>query len=61
MLTRGRKARKEDAVLPEEEIKDPFVLEFLDLKDKYTEIDLEGVVLSWRSMLRERSQEKENA
>ena len=34
MLTRGRKARPEDQVLPEEEIKDPFVLEFLDLKDE---------------------------
>jgi predicted nuclease of restriction endonuclease-like (RecB) superfamily len=28
-------------VLPEEEIKDPFVLEFLDLKDEYSESDLE--------------------
>ena len=36
MLTRGQKARPEDAVLPEEEIKDPFVLEFLDLKDEYS-------------------------
>jgi len=30
-----------DAALPEEEIKDPFVLEFLDLKDEYSESDLE--------------------
>ena len=30
-----------DAVVPEEEIKDPFVLEFLDLKDEYSESDLE--------------------
>ncbi len=41
MLTRGRKARPEDRVLPEEGIKDPFVLEFLDLKDEYSESDLE--------------------
>lgn len=30
-----------DAVVPEEEIKDPFVLEFLNLKDEYSESDLE--------------------
>lgn len=30
MLTKGRRARSEDNVLPEEEIKDPFVLEFLN-------------------------------
>ncbi len=31
----------EDTVVPEEEIKDPFVLEFLNLKDEYSESDLE--------------------
>ena len=45
MLTRGRKARPEDLVLPEEEIKDPFVLEFLDLKDEYSESDLEEALI----------------
>ena len=45
MLTRGRKARPEDRVLPEEEIKDPFVLEFLDLKDEYSENDLEEALI----------------
>ena len=45
MLTRGRKARPEDRVLPEEEIKDPFVLEFLDLKDEYSESDLEEALI----------------
>ena len=45
MLTRGRKARPEDHVLPEEEIKDPFVLEFLDLKDEYSESDLEEALI----------------
>ena len=45
MLTRGRRARPEDAVLPEEEIKDPFVLEFLDLKDEYSESDLEEALI----------------
>ena len=45
MLTRGRRARSEDHVLPEEEIKDPFVLEFLDLKDEYSESDLEEALI----------------
>ena len=32
---------RRDAVLPEEAIKDPFVLEFLGLKDEYSESELE--------------------
>ena len=32
VLEKGEKPRTEDLVLPEDEIKDPFVLEFLDLK-----------------------------
>ncbi len=46
VLTRGRQARLEDRVLPEEEIKDPFVLEFLDLKDEYSENDLEDALIA---------------
>ena len=34
MLKKGEKAQPEDTVTPEDEIKDPFVLEFLDLKDE---------------------------
>ena len=45
MLTKGRMPRNEDRVLPEEEIKDPFVLEFLDLKDEYSESDLEEALI----------------
>ena len=45
MLTSGSRARAEDAVLPEEEIKDPYVLEFLDLKDEYSESDLEEALI----------------
>ncbi len=45
MLTKGQKAQPEDRVLPEEEIKDPFVLEFLDLKDEYSEKDLEDALI----------------
>ncbi len=45
MLTKGEKPRPEDAVTPEEEIKDPFVLEFLGLKDEYSESDLEEALI----------------
>jgi predicted nuclease of restriction endonuclease-like (RecB) superfamily len=41
MLRKGSKAQTRDAVSAEEEIKDPFVLEFLGLKDEYSESDLE--------------------
>jgi predicted nuclease of restriction endonuclease-like (RecB) superfamily len=41
MLTKGMKPRPEDAVSPEEEIKEPLVLEFLGLKDEYSESELE--------------------
>ena len=34
-----------DLVTPEEAIKDPFVLEFLDLKDEYSESDLEEALI----------------
>ena len=45
MLTRGTKARPEDTVTPEEEIKDPFLLEFLNLKDEYSESELEHALI----------------
>ena len=45
MLLRGEARRAEDAVTPEEEIKDPFVLEFLGLKDEYSESDLEEALV----------------
>ena len=41
MLTKAGQSLSEDRVSPAEEIKDPFVLEFLDLKDEYSESDLE--------------------
>ena len=41
MLTEGQKSRHEDRV----EIKDPFVLEFLDLKDEYSESDLKEALI----------------
>jgi predicted nuclease of restriction endonuclease-like (RecB) superfamily len=45
MLTKGQKALPEDRVLPEEEIKDPYVFEFLGLKDEYSENDLEKALV----------------
>jgi len=45
MLEQGSRPRPEDAVTPEEELKDPFVLEFLDLKDEYSENDLEEALI----------------
>jgi predicted nuclease of restriction endonuclease-like (RecB) superfamily len=46
MLRKGSVAKPEDAVTPEEEIKSPYVLEFLGLKDEYSESDLEGALIS---------------
>lgn len=45
MLTKGSKAKPEDAMLPEEQIRDPYMLEFLDLKDEYSESDLEEALV----------------
>ena len=45
LLAQGGKVDPGDSVLPEEEIKDPFVLEFLDLKDEYSESALEAALI----------------
>lgn len=45
MLTKGAKPRPEDRVSAEEEVKDPLVLEFLNLKDEYSESELEEALL----------------
>lgn len=45
MLKKGTKSLPEDVLTPEEEIKDPFVLEFLNLKDEYSENDLEEALI----------------
>lgn len=45
MLHKGAVAKPEDAVSPEEQIKDPYVLEFLNLKDEYSESDIEEGLL----------------
>lgn len=45
MLKNGEKQRPEDTVSPEEEIKDPLVLEFLGLKDEYSENEMEEALI----------------
>ena len=45
MLRKGAKVRLEDAVAADEEVRDPLVLEFLGLKDEYSETDLEDALL----------------
>ncbi len=45
MLKKAEIAAPGDAVTPEEAIKDPFVLEFLDLKDEYSESELEDALI----------------
>jgi predicted nuclease of restriction endonuclease-like (RecB) superfamily len=45
LLRKGGKPRAEDAVSAEEEIRHPLVLEFLGLKDEYSETDLEEALI----------------
>jgi hypothetical protein len=46
MLRKGQVATPDDVVTPEEEIKQPYVLEFLNLKDEYSETDLEAALIA---------------
>ena len=46
MLDKGGQAAAADFVSPEEAIKDPIVLEFLGLKDEYSESDLEEALIN---------------
>jgi len=45
MLTKGAIAKPEDTVTPDEAVKDPYVLEFLNLKDEYSEVELEDALI----------------
>lgn len=45
MLVKGSVAKPEDAVTPTDAIKDPYVLEFLDLKYEYSESYLEAALI----------------
>jgi predicted nuclease of restriction endonuclease-like (RecB) superfamily len=46
MLRRGEAKIPGDVATPEEELKEPFVLEFLGLKDEYSETKLEAALIS---------------
>jgi predicted nuclease of restriction endonuclease-like (RecB) superfamily len=46
MLRKGHALVSGDGILPEEQMKDPYVLEFLDLKDEYSETDLEAALIA---------------
>lgn len=45
MLRKGAVARAGDSISADEEVRDPLVLEFLGLKDEYSETDLEEALL----------------
>jgi predicted nuclease of restriction endonuclease-like (RecB) superfamily len=45
MMTRGQVARPEDAMSLDDEVRDPYLLEFLDLKDEYSESELEEALV----------------
>lgn len=45
MLQKAEQAELGDSVTPEQALKDPFVLEFLNLKDEYSESDLEEALI----------------
>jgi len=45
MLKKGAKIKPEVVVTPEEEIKDPYILEFLGLKDEYSESEMEEALI----------------
>ena len=45
MLKKGAVPKPGDLVIPDEEIKDPYILEFLNLKDEYSENDLEQALI----------------
>lgn len=45
MLKKGASKKSSDRMTPEVEIKDPYVLEFLGLKDEYSENDLEEALI----------------
>jgi predicted nuclease of restriction endonuclease-like (RecB) superfamily len=45
ILSRGRKSKPEDAVSVDDEVRDPYVLEFLNLRDEYGESELEDALV----------------
>lgn len=45
LLGKAADVQRGDLITPEEAIRDPFVLEFLDIKDEYSESDLEEALV----------------
>lgn len=45
ILEKGRVQKPEDAITLQEQIRDPYLLEFLDLKDEYSENELEEAII----------------
>ncbi|SAL76280.1 hypothetical protein AWB71_05207 [Caballeronia peredens] len=45
LLEKASERAPDDALTPEQAIKDPFVLEFLDIRDEYSESDLEEALI----------------
>jgi predicted nuclease of restriction endonuclease-like (RecB) superfamily len=45
LLARGQQARGEDAISLEDELRDPYLLEFLNLKDEYSESEMEEALV----------------
>ena len=45
MLARGQQTQPADAITADEEVRDPYLLEFLNLKDEYSESELEEALV----------------
>ncbi|WP_027820674.1 PDDEXK nuclease domain-containing protein [Paraburkholderia bannensis] len=45
LLGKAAQVQPDDLLTPEQAIRDPFVLEFLDMKDEYSESDLEAALI----------------
>jgi len=45
LIARGQTPKEEDTVSVEEEVRDPYLLEFLNLKDEYSETELEEALI----------------
>jgi predicted nuclease of restriction endonuclease-like (RecB) superfamily len=45
LLAKGQEPRPEDAVAVQDMIRDPYLVEFLDLKDEYSESDMEEALI----------------
>ena len=49
LLRKGARSQSSDTITPDEEIKDPYVLEFLGLNDEYSETEIEAALTKPRA------------